>query len=429
MYPSYPLGIGYLASEIADRGHQVKIIDLRIESFDSLCETVKHYQPEIIGMSIFTNTVTSALKTLHDIRHLSNAVLICGGIHATVFYKDMLRAGFDYVIGGESENAMVEFIQTLESGKLVAMPDVRDKNGTDATRPEPSSIPVDINRLSLLNRSFFNLNLYRQHTLIASRGCLYSCKYCGYSYHKPLRIRRVEDVLKELVSIVEMNCPKEVFFVDNILLGSNWKKIKALCKGISAHGIKIDWVAQLRPDHLDEDGLSLMKQAGCSSIYFGIESGSQAALSRIGRQMDINKAIDGVLMAKRHGLFVKSGFIIGLPGAYAEQLNSLELIDRARPNSVSFHMLVPYPGTELFEEREKYGIHIRQIRNWDTYDLYQASPNIVYDYLPPDKIKSLIDTIQKHLESLAYQSGHSSSHQEKGIENYYYSLPYCYHGH
>lgn len=88
-------------------------------------------------------------------------------------------------------------------------------------------------------------------------------------------------------------------------------------------------------------------------------------------------------------------------------------------------MLVPYPGTELFDKRKEYGIHIRNVGDWDSYNLYQASDNITYDYLPLDEVKLVIRKIQASLTSLGYRNGHSSSEKENRIEDYYFSLPDC----
>jgi len=424
IYHDYPLGIGYIASELTANNHQTKLIDLQVEPLDVLYDILNNFQPEVVGISILTNTVNNAIKVLNIVKQDTNVITICGGIHADIFHKDMTDAGFDFVLRGEAEDSMLELLQSFEILKKNSptSDSIHLGNFCSFISNKPT-YQVNVDKLNLLNRSAFNLSLYSQHSVLTSRGCQFSCKYCGYSFHKPLRIRSVRSILDELSIIAELNMQKEIFFADDILLGSDWEKIKELCTGLIQRKLNINWIAQLRPDHVDEDGLQQMKRAGCRAIYFGIESGAKASLSCVARRMNITKAIKGILLTKKLGIFVKTGFIIGLPGDYFQQLKALDFINATHPNSISFHMLVPYPGTELFDNRAQFGINIYNIKDWDSYSLYRSSPNITFDYLPPEKIKLLIITIQKHLNGLGYSNGHSSSKVNYDVNEFYYSLP------
>jgi radical SAM superfamily enzyme YgiQ (UPF0313 family) len=188
-------------------------------------------------------------------------------------------------------------------------------------------------------------------------------------------------------------------------------------------GLNASWTAQMRADMMTPHLVDGMHSAGCSTLYFGIESGSQKVLERINKTMNLEEAARGVKMTIDNAIAVKCSFIIGLPGSYEEQLCALDFIKATRPNFVPFHMLVPYPGTPVFNERQKWGIQIKQVDDWDSYQFYVPSRNIEYDYLPHADVSRLIEDLRLGLESLGYSSGHLSGHPDVPAALHMYSLP------
>jgi radical SAM superfamily enzyme YgiQ (UPF0313 family) len=114
-----------------------------------------------------------------------------------------------------------------------------------------------------------------------------------------------------------------------------------------------------------------MKEAGCSWVCFGLESGSQEILDRIKKGITIAKSREAVRMAKEAGINTMVSFILGLPGENPETASQTvklakELFDKYGV-SYGFHILAPMPGTEVCEKADEYGIRILT-HNWAKYD-------------------------------------------------------------
>ena len=421
-YSNYPIGLAYIGAEVLASGHEVRLIDLAIESLDVYIEVIRDFKPDVIGISIVTNTLTESIKLLKITRDSENVIVICGGIHPTLFPEEMLNLGFNYVILGEAEFSVTQFMNKLSNGDNLYDTDGLcwiDQNKT--FHKNPPKLPPK-NSLRFPARSLIQLAKYKVHSIMGSRGCQFHCDYCTPVFGEGLRVRDIPNVLDEIEIVNSLRPPSEILFTDDILLGSSHKALN-LCLNMIKKGLNINWTTQMRADIMSERLVDAMYSAGCSILYFGIESGSQKVLERINKKMNLERAASGVKLAVNQGITVKCSFIIGLPGSYDEQLSAIDFINKTRPNSVSFHMLVPYPGTLIFKERDRLGIRIRQVDDWDSYQFYVPTKNIEYEYLPDEELFKLLKELRLGLESIGYTSGHLSNYPQDPSSLHMYSLP------
>lgn len=119
VYKEYPLGAGYIATILKNNGHIIKLYDQNIEFYDNnaLVDELIKFSPSIIGFSI----LTSCYPTSQDIIKLLNVknfkpILIAGGIHPTIFPHDCINDGFDIVIKGEGEEAIIKIVDVINDG-------------------------------------------------------------------------------------------------------------------------------------------------------------------------------------------------------------------------------------------------------------------------------------------------------------------------
>jgi radical SAM superfamily enzyme YgiQ (UPF0313 family) len=110
-----------------------------------------------------------------------------------------------------------------------------------------------------------------------------------------------------------------------------------------------------------------MKQAGCTWLLYGVESGNQEILDTIKKKITLDKIKDAVEMAKEAGIGILASFIIGLPGETAETLKQTMQFARGLGASYGFNVLSPFPGTEVREKAAEYGIEILT-SDWTKYD-------------------------------------------------------------
>jgi anaerobic magnesium-protoporphyrin IX monomethyl ester cyclase len=97
--------------------------------------------------------------------------------------------------------------------------------------------------------------------------------------------------------------------------------------------------------------LERMARAGLRSIWFGIESGSDAVLRRLGKGFTAARAREVIAAAARLGLHTAGTFLIGVPGETAEDVEaSLRLAEEGGLDEAWFQVLLGFPGTPLSRE-------------------------------------------------------------------------------
>lgn len=426
MYLEYPMGAGYICTYLKACGFETMIIDQHAEKFtdEEVINAIEEYVPDIIAFSLMTPNYPRALKQVNLIKEKGiNVPIMAGGMHISIFKEQLLSDGFDLLVVGEGEfvvqkiclvyeyeNKLLQCNETIISpNSIFQATDIFNDNYEDRV----------ITDSLLLDRSVYNLGLYTHHSLLAARGCMFKCNFCC-NYTKVFNvfnIRSVDSVIEELVMLEEMGA-KQVFFADDIFF-HNKEKIKSFCIKYNEKDLTIKWIAQLRVNTVDEDTLLQMKACGCQKICFGVESGSQKILDAANKKITIEEIKLGIALAKKVGIRVKTFWIVGLPGDMNEQMKSLELMLDTRPNDISIHQLIPFPGTIYYEDPEKYGIKINDKKDFVSFCYGGLKDNFQLEYMSLDEFVILMNTFLVKLE----EAGYLSSDVATPYDDYIYSLP------
>jgi len=111
--------------------------------------------------------------------------------------------------------------------------------------------------------------------------------------------------------------------------------------------------------------LKKMKKSGCWNIFFGIESGSDELLANIKKKMTTNQMKDAVKMVKKAGIEIRGSFMIGLPGETPKKAReTIQLAIDMNPDYAQFSITTPYPGTQLWNDYEKWGTLDKTFKNY-----------------------------------------------------------------
>ncbi len=131
----------------------------------------------------------------------------------------------------------------------------------------------------------------------------------------------------------------------------NRDQVVGLCKLMIEQNINLRWTCNSRVDYVDEEMLSLMGQAGCWLISWGIESGSEQILRHARKGAYPDKAERALKWAHNAGIMNWGYFIIGLPGETEETIRETIDFSKKLPLDIAlFHVAAPYPGTPFFFE-------------------------------------------------------------------------------
>ncbi|MCS7119308.1 MAG: radical SAM protein [Archaeoglobaceae archaeon] len=374
---SPPLGLGYLASVLRERGFKVRIIDDLVEKL-SIQELIRKIKDSIIvGITSTTPTFKSALEYAKKIKKtLPNVFIILGGVHVTFQPEKTLENDFvDAVCIGEGEKTILDVAERIESEKNLK--NIRGVYYKEEGRIRKNPLREFIENLDSIPFPAFDLMPLENYTLlgkklevfpmITSRGCPFACRYCSSSLfmgHR-FRARSVKNVVDEIEWLVDEFYARHIAFGDDTFT-LNKRRVEEICKEIRKRGIEVTWSCSSRIDTINNDLLKMMKSAGCTAIYYGVESSSKRIIDYYKKRISIEKAVEVVKFTKKLKITTICSFIIGAPIETKNEMEeTLKLAIKLDPDYAQFSILTPYPGTEIYEEAKEKGLLLTE--NYDEY--------------------------------------------------------------
>ncbi len=375
--PTIPMGLAYIAGVLEKEGIEVQVQDFLVTKYskEKLRRKINDYAPEIVGITSVTMNYPIASEILKDCKEIDeNIVTVIGGPHVSFWAQETLREApwIDVVVRGEGEYTMLG-IATGEN--LEDIDGIAFRKNNDILITKPRQWIENLNELPLPARHLFPLSRYRALSadcgLITSRGCPFNCIFCvGHKMvGKEARFRNPKLVVDEAEEI--LNARFETINVVDDLLTINHKHLYAFCDEIMARNLKFKWTAFSRVDTVNAELLSRMKEAGCFFICYGVESGSQRILDIVRKKITLEKTKEAIKLSKEAGIKSLASFIIGLPGETKETLQQTVNFAKELDTYYGFHLLTPFPGTEVREKAKEYGLRILT-NDWLRYNANEA---------------------------------------------------------
>jgi len=394
-----PIGLAYLAAVAEKSGYAVKVVDcLPLDmDFDEMKREVAYFEPDIVGITSMTVTFPSALQAAHVLKESCPAALtVLGGPHATFMDVNTLSecADVDVVVRREGEETFLELADCVtekrkfdkvagitfrKNGKIVQTPDRPFiQNLDELPYPAHHLLPLEKYRPG---RSIFGKKIL---PIITSRGCPFQCSFCVTSrmVGKKFRARSPKSVVDELEWLKNEHGAEAFCFYDDALTLDR-KRIIEICDEIKNRKIGVPWDCQTRADLVSREILGKMTDAGCQLVSFGVESGSTQQLKAMGKGTTVEQNENAISWAKEAGLLVAISMVIGYPGETVETLKeTLDFIDRVRPDVVYLCTAAPYPGTALYELVKNLGWKMSEDwSKYDTVDFAFENPSLPNDYV------------------------------------------------
>jgi hypothetical protein len=194
----------------------------------------------------------------------------------------------------------------------------------------------------------------RYGSVLTEFGCPFRCEFCIMG-KLGFKRRSVENVLAEQEYLVSLNV-REIFFVDQTFASGRERTLRLLSAMIEQKW-GLSWFAFSRVDVLDQELLTLMKKAGCHTLILGIESGSDAILSKYRKGYDRTQVAAMVRLCSRMGIRTVGTFILGLPEETETTTEeTLRLLRELPLDYASFNVAVPRAGTDLRREAVSLGL-------------------------------------------------------------------------
>jgi len=375
-YGLQPMGILYIAAVLDQNGIDVEVIDADIEglTIKEMVDRILSTSPDLVGFSIMTPQLKSALAVSAALKEARPSLpIVLGGAHICSTFDDTfsLSDKFDFAVFGEGEETMMEIVKKMENGSF---PDClegvcgviyRNGNGKIIKNP-PRSWITNLDSLPSLNYDMLDITRYRIPTMVGnyviammiSRGCPFKCAFCDAptTTGKKIRFRSPEKAVEDIRHNYDKYGARSFSFRDSTF-SANRKWVFDFCEAIIKSGMKISWRCGTRVNCVDDELLKIMKQAGCYTMNFGVESGHPDILKTLRKGIKIKEIEHAHDLARKHGIRTYSTFLVGSPGETEETMRAtIDLAKKIRPNLAMFFITIAYPGTVLYEEALRDGL-------------------------------------------------------------------------
>jgi len=288
--------------------------------------------------------------------------VIIGGPQASVVDVATLRAFpcVDVVVRGEADDTFPRLLQLVENrdARWESLPGITFRRGDRLIRNPSGSVVEDLDRLPL---PAFDLDARIRSRggihLEIGRGCPFACSFCStndffrrnFRLKSPLRMIADISAIKREFGVSYFSLVHDMYTIDR-------KKVVEFCEAILASGEQFTWGCSARTDCVDDDLLALMAKAGCTGIFFGIETGSKRLQQVINKKLDLVEALKRIECTDRLGIHTTVALIVGFPEETRDDLRDtihffIDALrfDRAEPQC---SLLAPLAATPVYEQHK-----------------------------------------------------------------------------
>ncbi|HTF89011.1 MAG TPA: radical SAM protein [Planctomycetota bacterium] len=370
------LGLLHLASVAREHGWKPLILESDAQALDE-AEVVRRVtlsEPEVVGITLFTVGVWSAVNIARGIRRaLPDAKIVVGGPHISSMGRETMERfhDFDFAVVGEGEWALIELLDALGTdADLGAIAGLMWRDGEELRVNAAQPIRKELDELPMpawdllpdfphaYPPAIFDFPRGPVATIAASRGCPFHCKFCDTStFGARVRAYTPRAVVLMIAHLQKNWGVRHIMFVDDLFLASR-TRVTEFCERLLASKMKITWTCTARVDTVKPQVLDLMRKAGCWEISFGLETGSNELLVKMDKDARVEESEQAVGWTHAAGIRTKGLFMLGYPGETAETIRATKDFVRRIPMDImNLTKFTPYPGSPIYVDL--YGTKIR----------------------------------------------------------------------
>jgi len=438
-----PLSLAYLAAYLEKNKIDVSVLDSAVEGYHKLHSKhnemityglsmeeikgrIKEINPDLVGVTFpFSCQSKNVFEMCRAVKEANkNIKVVVGGVHASAMSKNILQnqKDIDFVVIGEGEETLLELVENLkeqaENFKHIKGIAYREKDGGIALNEKREAIK-NIDQIPFPARHLLKMEDYikiniphgpytrkkRVGNIMTSRGCPGMCLYCASwkFFGRQFRARTVDSIFEEIDLLIREYGIEELQFEDDNLTFDR-ERAKEIFKRLKNYNLAWCTPNGVRIDTIDEEMLRLIKESGCYQLTFGIESGNERVLHEVIRKpIDLKKVKPIVDEAKKLGILVHLFFMVGLPTeTKKEMLETLKFAKYLNPDSASFSIAAPLPGSDLYDYALQNNLLVDKFRFEDT--IYRKSCMRIKEFTP-EEFEKFVDKLNYSFNlSLIYRN-------------------------
>ena len=440
----YPVIPAYLATLLKANGEDVVWDDGIAEglSYDAWRERLFAARPELVVLETKTPVVKRHWRIINELKDKANWSLkiVLIGDHATAKPEECLRySKVDYVLsGGDYDFGVQNLVRFLEgkeplepgwysrvSGNWDAAGKKEEINWQDGefkncvfgnSGARQSYYLHDLNTLPEIDRELTKWRLYAYKNgnfkytpgtyMMSGRDCWWGrCSFCSWTTLFPganYRTRSAKLALDEVGHLIELGV-KEIMEDSGSLPVGAW--LEEFCAGMIARGYnkKVTMSCNMRITGIRDPKIwQSMKQAGFRFILFGLESANQKTLDMIDKNLKVEEIEPCLRMCKEAGLEPHITTMIGYPWESYEDAQRTVALAKVLfkhncVNTLQGTILIPYPGTPLYEYCSANGL-----LNFKDYDRFDQREQVMKCSLTTEQVKELTQGLYKAFMTPAF---------------------------
>lgn len=317
------------------------------------------WQPDVLLFQVLSNTYGWCLAEAESLKERTGAVIVFMGLHPSLVPEHVMKHGcVDYVIAGEAENVVLDLLDALSENRDVGQVGSLFYRRDGEVLSTPKAPLVDLDGLPLPDKDLFRPYVSHRSSYCAmvSRGCPYSCSFCEETCSKKLyggkyfRRKSVDTVMAELVEGKRRYRFREVIFKDSYLSGNKAWLEELMTRYRAEIGVPFKCFCTITG--FDLETAQVLKEGGCYSIEFGLQTWNDDLRSRIlNRRESSEEAIEAFRCCSEVRLRYDVDHMFNLPYETredhvlgAEHYNGLDYLGR-----IKVHHLVYYPTADIVQ--------------------------------------------------------------------------------
>ncbi|KAJ52599.1 radical SAM superfamily enzyme YgiQ (UPF0313 family) [Clostridium tetanomorphum] len=313
-------------ANLTPKEHEVIIENENVEKID-FDEPV-----DLVAITVTVDVMNRAGEISKEFQN-RGVTVIAGGIHITADPEGTLNS-FDAICVGMAERIWAKILKDKENNSLKKIYyDMENISGKEIVSP---------NYYIIDNKKYLYTNI-----ISTSRGCPFECDFCYNSCKNVLKTyinRPIDDVIKDIKALKT----RHIMFIDDNFIG-NPKWTKKLLEKIKP--LKLKWNAAVTSNIVDmPELLNEMKASGCQSLFIGFESINSKSIDSVHKVQNSVKRYEKLVdEIHKRGIMINASFVFGLDEDDVSVFkNTLEWIIKNKIETVTSHILTPYPGTKLY---------------------------------------------------------------------------------
>jgi hopanoid C-3 methylase HpnR len=350
-----PLGLELVTAAARRAGHDVRLIDLQVETHRDLFAIVDRWRPDAVVFSFnYLANLPEIVDLAKSIRtRLRHSLILVGGHSASFTAREILEHGagaVDCVLRGEGEAGIVSLLAAWEDDRT-AIGTVAGVVTAECEGPTPGFVhSLDglwpARDLLRHRRKYFIGEMDPCASIEFTRGCPWDCSFCSAwtFYGRSYRTRSPEDIVAELATIREPG----IFIVDDVAFIQSRQGFE-IGEAIARRGINKQYYLETRADVLlrNQDVFRFWKDLGLRYMFLGMEAIDEEGLAKYRKRVNLDQTFEALEVARSLGIRVAIN-IIADPDWDRQRFRTVREWCLEVPEIVNVSVNTPYPGTETW---------------------------------------------------------------------------------